>query len=403
MQSQPPYLRLSQFVDLEKQWLDARDAAELAHRICRSLGLLLEADAVAIGVAEPTGYRYLASEGDADAAFAGATSARMAQRARDEALPQLKSRGDKTDAVIPFDDAAGVNGCLHVRIDSPLARASEISFLRLVGSLVGLALGRLRAATSNGHTPSDEAGTAVNLEPVPAEVSPDVQDGGRETETSSPAYAALVAHDLRRPLSVLSGFAALLEDGSLGPLNDDQREAVAAVRRQSRALEGTVDTVLEVEHVVAGTDGAKRTTFPLAPLIRELRETVFVEADERIHWPRLEESWVLHSHRGLFARVLQNLIENALEHAPDGEVEVGCGLTPTALLVRVADRGPGLDPCQVAVLTEGRLPGKGAGAGALGLYAVHVYTRVLGLRVRAADRDGGGTVVTIEAHREGAG
>ena len=58
------YLKLGQFLDLESRWAGTADSAELAHRICRTVEILLVTPTVAIGALRADGsYALLASQG----------------------------------------------------------------------------------------------------------------------------------------------------------------------------------------------------------------------------------------------------------------------------------------------------------------------------------------------------
>jgi signal transduction histidine kinase len=56
--------------------------------------------------------------------------------------------------------------------------------------------------------------------------------------------AALIAHELRRPLSVILGYASMLGDGSLGRVGRRQREAVTKIARQGRDLGALLDALI---------------------------------------------------------------------------------------------------------------------------------------------------------------
>ena len=57
MQAHPErvYLRLEQFLDLERQWTEASDEEELGHRIATPMSVMLDTDSVGISVASADG------------------------------------------------------------------------------------------------------------------------------------------------------------------------------------------------------------------------------------------------------------------------------------------------------------------------------------------------------------
>jgi DNA-binding response OmpR family regulator len=54
----------------------------------------------------------------------------------------------------------------------------------------------------------------------------------------------LISHKLRTPLGVISGNISLLQDGSYGPLNEEQKKAIDAVSKQSSLLVSMVEELL---------------------------------------------------------------------------------------------------------------------------------------------------------------
>jgi signal transduction histidine kinase len=65
--------------------------------------------------------------------------------------------------------------------------------------------------------------------------------------------------------------------------------------------------------------------------------------------------------------VLQNLIGNALTHAPNSRIRVRVDATAEAATVSVEDEGPGIPADQLPLLFDRFYRGAGSGAGGLGL------------------------------------
>jgi two-component system sensor histidine kinase VicK len=54
----------------------------------------------------------------------------------------------------------------------------------------------------------------------------------------------LISHELRTPLGVISGNLSLLQDGSYGALNEEQKKAIDAISKQSSLLISMVEKLL---------------------------------------------------------------------------------------------------------------------------------------------------------------
>jgi two-component system, OmpR family, sensor histidine kinase KdpD len=102
----------------------------------------------------------------------------------------------------------------------------------------------------------------------------------------------------------------------------------------------------------------------------------------------------------LLERVVANLVDNALAHAPDAvPVRVEAGEVGGKVLIRVIDRGPGISPSDRDRVFEpfqrlGDAPSHGAGVG-LGLAVARGFTRAMGGELILDDTPGGGaTMIT---------
>ncbi len=405
MNSQHPtdYLRLSQFLELESQWLsglnqpgcsDSDDKSELAHRICRTAVILLDPIAVAIGLSSSErGYRILAADGAWSLADNGSTHApaaadsmAMAARALSTGTAQLKSRGELSDGIFPFTAGAQTTGCLHIRIARPLFDGPEVSFLRFLASATGMVLA---------------GGLASLASPQQALSQP-----RRDTRASEPSeqqarrYVAMVVHDLRNPLNVVSGYSGLLEDQSLGPLTDEQRDAVTAISRQVTSLLGVIEQLIDLDGLLSPSGAPHVETFEARSLFEGMRSSCFPHAEARVRWPGPESAFEFSTDRRRLFSIVQNLVDNALKHTSDSPVALECTRQAGELVISVADHGAGLAPQHQATLL-GRNPSTSdpTKRSGIGLYAVACYAHALGGRIQINSSDENGTTITVRLPR----
>ena len=100
----------------------------------------------------------------------------------------------------------------------------------------------------------------------------------------------------------------------------------------------------------------------------------------------------------LIEQVLNNLLLNAATHTPSGTpVEVRARVEGKALVLSVADRGPGLSPNELERVFElfHRGPDAKPGGTGLGLPIVRGFVEAQGGRVTASNRAGGGAEFSI--------
>jgi signal transduction histidine kinase len=154
----------------------------------------------------------------------------------------------------------------------------------------------------------------------------------------------MAIHDLRNPLSTILLASEILE---LTPLDDKQKQKVEQIHRNGKHLMGLVDSLL----MVAKSEAGSLTLAPAAVEINALATLVVQEntmlANHR--GVKLElvlppESPLVEVDPGLFQRVLDNLVGNAIKFSLGGPVvTLRLEYPPDKRLrLRVSDQGPGI-------------------------------------------------------------
>jgi signal transduction histidine kinase len=155
--------------------------------------------------------------------------------------------------------------------------------------------------------------------------------------------ASLVVHDLRSPLSGAVNYLELIREelGTASParlsgLVDDTKELL------TKAL-SLVATILDVDELEDGMLRVAPRTAPLRPLIDAAWGASLAGAQVRdVRWePGVPAELEAELDADLFARVLENLFDNATRYAPrGGRVAVGCTLADGQLELTVGNNGP---------------------------------------------------------------
>ncbi len=134
-------------------------------------------------------------------------------------------------------------------------------------------------------------------------------------------FLAMMSHELRTPLNFILGFADLLTLGAAGPLTPKQVHYVDRIRTGGRRLLSLVTDILGLAQVEAGSSRLHLRPVRLGALIQEVLEGFRVQADQK----RLSVSAALDTglpevlaDRGKLARILANLVGNAVKFTPEG-------------------------------------------------------------------------------------
>ena len=161
------------------------------------------------------------------------------------------------------------------------------------------------------------------------------------------ALLAAIGHDLRTPLAALQAAIEALQDG----LAADPERYLRSMSRDVAHLRELVDDLFLLARIEAGELTLERQHVDLAELADETIEAMEPTARLQqvdLHLEATGSVPVLGGPEAL-GRVMRNLVDNAIRHAPASSRVVLRVLNGDGATVEVIDEGPGFDP---ALLTS---------------------------------------------------
>jgi len=170
-------------------------------------------------------------------------------------------------------------------------------------------------------------------------------------------FAAMIAHDLRAPLTVVLSSAALLEDGAAGVINEEQKKWLTKMQSTIRDVVDLVSDFLDVSRLEAGRIDLVKEELDLEALIRNsIDEYRALTVGKQITLTARVGSRVprIYGDRRRLDQVLGNLLSNAVKFSGQGgEIEVGVILQDnTAVRLWVKDGGKGIPAEEISQLFE---------------------------------------------------
>jgi len=230
----------------------------------------------------------------------------------------------------------------------------------------------------------------------------------REREEVQAAYAArsrslaAASHDLRQPLHAMG----LLAEAAAGrELDEGTRALVERLQMATGSLGGMFDSLLDLSQLEAGQVEPAIQPVALAPLFERLGAAVGPSAQEKgLSLNFSQAGWAVQSDPLWLARILQNLLANAIRYTESGHVSVSAEATGESVEISVTDTGPGIPAEQQRVIFEEfrRLEGgeqadeRGLG---LGLAIVDRLTRLLDHELSLESELGEGTTFRLRILR----
>jgi two-component system sensor histidine kinase HydH len=212
-------------------------------------------------------------------------------------------------------------------------------------------------------------------------------------------FSAQMAHDLRSPLTALLGAVDVLEGTGARDVTSESHAEAAATRKefldlaaaQARRISAIVDRYDRV-----GRIEPRLTVVRVNDVARAVARThALPEASLRLDAADPE----CEADRDLLESAVDNVVRNAVEATSSkADVTIETSIEPSALVVRVIDRGPGMDARQRERAFEDFFTTKASGSG-LGLAFTKRVLVAHGGDVTLASESGRGTTVELRLRR----
>ncbi|MGK3985674.1 histidine kinase dimerization/phospho-acceptor domain-containing protein [Sorangium sp. So ce136] len=151
-----------------------------------------------------------------------------------------------------------------------------------------------------------------------------------------------VVHDLKNPVSSMDLHAQyLLRDRALP---EAARDSARHIRDQARSLLRLIYNLLDISKSEEGRLAPERARVDLRALVLEVFAALDLRASSRsVSLREAVDAPAVQADPDLLRRTIENLLENAIHHAPVGStVAVSAAKDGVAVELRVADSGPGV-------------------------------------------------------------
>ncbi len=227
----------------------------------------------------------------------------------------------------------------------------------------------------------------------------------RRSEERLRRFVADASHELRTPLTSIRGYAELFRRGAdIRP--EDLAKSMSNIESEASRMGVLVDDLLLLARLDQGRP-LEREPVDLAAVASDAVESArAIEPERTIELVSEDPAWIVGDASRL-RQVIDNLLDNARVHAPDSPVNVEVSLDGSEeALLRIGDRGPGLDPEVQGRIFERFTRGdpsrsRGTGGVGLGLSIVQAIVAAHGGSVTVSSREEGGTVFVVRLPVDG--
>ena len=218
----------------------------------------------------------------------------------------------------------------------------------------------------------------------------------QESEYKKTLMMGNLSHELRTPMTAISGYAETLLTTKLS--EEQKEEALAYIYDETRRLQRLSGKMLQLLGLAEG-EAVEKKQVPTDELFSGIRETLAEKAESKgVRLILEEDGEPMNTDEDLIRDVIINLTDNAIKACSDGgSVKV---LWKNGVL-QVQDDGVGIPPEELDSVTEpfymvDKSRARKEGGAGLGLSITKMILERLGTTLRIESEVGKGTTVTVE-------
>jgi PAS domain S-box-containing protein len=176
----------------------------------------------------------------------------------------------------------------------------------------------------------------------------------KEMDELKSDFVSTVSHDLRSPLTLMRGYATMLE--MVGELNEQQQNYVHKIITGVESMSHLVQNLLDLGRIEAEV-GLKLDMVSAPDIISEVTDSFKIRASQKkitIHVSQPNQTIpFISADKALLQQALRNLVDNALNfNHQDGEVWVRYKMEDGRIIFEVEDNGIGISPVDQQRLFE---------------------------------------------------
>lgn len=158
-------------------------------------------------------------------------------------------------------------------------------------------------------------------------------------------FLGIAAHDLRNPISSISGFSELLLSEDTDPLTEEQKEFVNIIHDASQRMLTLLNELLDISMIESGKLELRVERGPLKQLIEDQVHINRIIAEKKGIMIQASFSEIPDAlfDANRIAQVIDNLIGNAIKFSPSGsKIFITLAREENMAKVSVRDEGPGI-------------------------------------------------------------
>ncbi len=289
-----------------------------------------------------------------------------------------------------FRGGEGRHICELTRNPEILELISRSKEEKSVSGVIGAGGRKLRAFVNNT---GDNSGTVLLLVDITESFN---------AEEMRRCFSANVSHELKTPLTTISGFGEMMESGVLTD-KEDVKKYGGLIHRESSRLLSLINDIIRLSELDEGGDSLEVRKLDMNAVAEEVCAMLSDKAAKNcISLEHTGKSVPITANEGMLSEIIYNLADNAIKYNTEGGfVRVDVSGTENTAVLTVSDSGIGIPAEHIEHIFErfyrvDKSRSKQRGGTGLGLSIVKHIVGVMGGSIDISSEVGKGTEITVE-------
>lgn len=213
-------------------------------------------------------------------------------------------------------------------------------------------------------------------------------------------FTANVSHELKTPLTAISGYAELLEGGMAG--EEQKKHFYQEIRKNSERLLALINDIIKLSELDRKGHEPAFEEIDLYEAAKECMDELTVNAKQRgIHITMDGESCIVRGSKDMLKELVENLAQNAIRYNnSDGKVTISVKKIEERTTLIVKDNGIGIPASEQQRIFErfyrvDKSRSKATGGTGLGLAIVKHIVEIHDAKIELDSAPGVGTTITV--------
>lgn len=307
----------------------------------------------------------------------------------------------ETPALPPEGDplaAAAAGSALAARAGTPSLAAGMLAPVVREGKAVGLVL--VERPESDFSTAEREALERLADHAAAAAENTRLFQQLRRANDAKSQFVSIVSHELKIPMTSIRGYADLLKQGLIGPVNEKQLEFLRTIVSNVDRMTALVSDLSDISRIETGRLRIEPAVVPAAETIRDVMVQLKPQFDSRrqvVETDIPEDLPTMRTDPQRLMQILTNLLSNANKYTPEGgRIEIRAAREGPMIRVTIQDHGIGMTEEEQSRLFTQFFRGESAAVRdqpgwGLGLHVTKRLVEMLGGSIGVESRSGEGS------------